>query len=539
MIRNHATMEIADVQDQSNVHVYTDEEVSFNLRQDSSMRRTRGCAYAAGDRTTTDDDAASVASGPNNSIHRDTATNTSFRESERGQSNTTLWQVLNDVTKELNALKQSQEHIRQQLSASGETRNANGLVLNPCAPAYSRPNEACSYNTSTRAVSFNVEEARQRPAHPFDRNCSNNMAQPPVRVEHEDSTRPIPLNCEVREVGPSYGTYGSTPRYQTPRARTRVLGNEQVKIPAFAGKEDWGVWVSRFEAIANRFGWDEEEKLDRLLPRMEGEAAEFIFSQLSPFVLGNYRELVAELHSRFKVIETPRSFAAMFSRRVQRSGESVENYAAELKRLYDKGHGYRDRKTRDEDLVRRFLDGLLDDDARFEVEYHKQPTTIDDAVFHVVNFMQTKKTGNGEKRNKQTRRLLEEDHVYRVPEQGTGNTHNPGHANKGPERQLPQVGEELSQGEILKQILKQLEDLNENQRNRGAHGRSTAKKRSHDNVECFSCQKSGHFSRNCPLRSKVNTQNSPQSTKNGTDRRKEDKAPLNGQGPTFAARRGS
>lgn len=274
---------------------------------------------------------------------------------------------------------------------------------------------------------------------------------------------------------------------------------------------------------------------------MEGEAAELIFSQLSPFVLGNYRELVAELHSRFKVRETPRSFAAMFGRRVQRSDESVENYVAELKRLYDKGHGYRDRKTRDEDLVRRFLDGLLDDNARFEVEYHKQPTTIDDAIFHVVNFMQTRKTGNGEKRNKQTRRLLEkeEDLVYRVREQGTVSTHNPGHANKGPKRQLPQTGEELSQGEILKQNRKQLEDLNETQRNRRARGRSTAKQRSHDNVEYFSCQKSGHFSRNCPLRPKVNTQNSPQSTKNGTDRRKEDKAPLNGQGLTFAARRGS
>lgn len=113
--------------------------------------------------------------GLNNGIHRDTATNTSFRESERDQSNTTLWQILNDVTKELSALKQSQEHIRQQLSASGETRNANASVLNPYAPAYSQPNEACSYNASTCAVIFNVEEAMQRPAHPFDRNCINNM----------------------------------------------------------------------------------------------------------------------------------------------------------------------------------------------------------------------------------------------------------------------------------------------------------------------------------------------------------------------------
>jgi hypothetical protein len=58
--------------------------------------------------------------------------------------------------------------------------------------------------------------------------------------------------------------------------------------------------------------------------------------------------------------------------------------------LYDRAHGYRDRKTRDEDLVRRFLDGLYDEEARFEIDFHKEPRTIDEAVFHAVNFTQTR-----------------------------------------------------------------------------------------------------------------------------------------------------
>ena len=36
------------------------------------------------------------------------------------------------------------------------------------------------------------------------------------------------------------------------------------------------------------------------------------------------------------------------------------------------------------------MDGLRDNDARFEIEYNKEPEDIDEAVYHAVNFMQTK-----------------------------------------------------------------------------------------------------------------------------------------------------
>jgi len=40
-----------------------------------------------------------------------------------------------------------------------------------------------------------------------------------------------------------------------------------------------------------------------------------------------------------------------------------------LVRLYDLAHKRRDEATRREDLVRRFLDGLRDEDVRWEAEY--------------------------------------------------------------------------------------------------------------------------------------------------------------------------
>ena len=47
-----------------------------------------------------------------------------------------------------------------------------------------------------------------------------------------------------------------------------------------------------------------------------------------------YSQLIKEFNSRFCVVETQKTFAAKFSQRVQRPDETVEGYAAELKRLY-------------------------------------------------------------------------------------------------------------------------------------------------------------------------------------------------------------
>ena len=91
--------------------------------------------------------------------------------------------------------------------------------------------------------------------------------------------------------------------------------------------------------------------------------------------------------------ENPKTYVAQFSNRDQNSGESIEEYAAELKRLYDKAHSNRDSETRREDLLRRFLDGILDERARFQVEYVKEPEDIDQAVYEVVNFLETRKRG--------------------------------------------------------------------------------------------------------------------------------------------------
>ena len=167
--------------------------------------------------------------------------------------------------------------------------------------------------------------------------------------------------------------------------------SRNVRLPPFTGKEPWKVYFNRFEDVARLEGWSETTKLRELLPRLQGQAGEFVYEQLSGDVRSNFRRLVRELKHRYRKVETTRTYSAQFSNRIKKSGESVENYAADLKRLYDKALANRDRSTRREDLLRRFLDGILDEGARFQVEYVKEPKHIDAAVYEVVNFVDTRK----------------------------------------------------------------------------------------------------------------------------------------------------
>ena len=180
-----------------------------------------------------------------------------------------------------------------------------------------------------------------------------------------------------------------------------------LRLPIFLGN-DWKVWHNRFEDIARLHSWTSERKLIELLPKLQGVAGEFVYGQLSRVTRENYSTLVQELEYRFRKIETTRTFGSKFSNRGQRPGESVEDFAAELKSLYDKAYPNRDGVTRQEDLLRRFLDGLMDERTRVQVEFVKEPSNIDQAVYDVINFLETRRKSKPEvdKRGKTVARLV-------------------------------------------------------------------------------------------------------------------------------------
>ena len=80
--------------------------------------------------------------------------------------------------------------------------------------------------------------------------------------------------------------------------------------------------------MADRRRWSEDDRLDEILPRLQGAADEFVFGQLRREVRPNYAQLVSELNSRFRVVVTKKTYGAQFSHRSQKSSKYVEEYAA-------------------------------------------------------------------------------------------------------------------------------------------------------------------------------------------------------------------
>jgi hypothetical protein len=314
-----------------------------------------------------------------------------------------------------------------------------------------------------------------------------------------------------------------------------------VKLPVFNGREQWKIWFNRFQEVANRQGWSEDERLDELLPRLQGAPGEFVYDQLPSRVRRDYNSLVKELDSRYRVVETSKTFAAKLSHRGQKPGETIEEYAAELKHLYDKAYPNRDPETRQEDLLRKFLDGLLDDRARFHVEYVKEPETIDEAIYQVVNFLETKRRvpnmhqdQYSDKRfNRKPTRLVrpaESDEEDETDTEGDGNQEEEEQANivaRIPEKQrsnyqtkgkfqtkytqampnsvadkpstsgsskVNQSNQELeNQVKELTEKLQKLEgQLSSNRKDNWYNKPYSA------NRQCYRCQKDGHFIRDCP-----------------------------------------
>lgn len=190
--------------------------------------------------------------------------------------------------------------------------------------------------------------------------------------------------------------------------------------------------------------------------------------------------------------------------------ERVEDYAAELKNLYDKAHPKRDSETREEDLLRRFLDGLADSDAQFHVEYVKEPENIDKAVLQAVNF---EETGRGQKHRQKIARQIKEqkpdaksDAFKRFQKKETKNTskliEDQQRINELQE-QLQNLSKELGLYKQQQATRGQTETTESRNKEQVTHQRQMEPGDNinrQQNIICYCCKQNGHYARECPLR---------------------------------------
>lgn len=107
------------------------------------------------------------------------------------------------------------------------------------------------------------------------------------------------------------------------------------------------------------------------------------------------------------------------NRRDQKPGDTASQYGAEFKKLYDKVYQDRNPETRREDLLRRFLEGLTDENARFQIEFVKEPADIEEAIRHVIYFTGAKKSNLVDDSDKRQKKMARQVLKRKEPKKAT------------------------------------------------------------------------------------------------------------------------
>jgi hypothetical protein len=235
---------------------------------------------------------------------------------------------------------------------------------------------------SIRSIHSNNELSSGKPARDTSRTTAEKMLRQSRMRRQKNRNTIMETSSSSDEFSTTCDSYSSDDH----EVSRRVKQTTNNRLPDYTGTEKWKVWINRFEAVADLHGWSRKERLSEALPRLQGTAGDFVYDQLSSRVTSSYSRLIKELENRFVEVDTTKIYITKF---YQMHNESVQEYSAGLKRLYDKGFPQRDKVTRQEDLLRAFFLGLQDDDARVHVELNKEPKSIDEAVYHVINYAET------------------------------------------------------------------------------------------------------------------------------------------------------
>ena len=92
-------------------------------------------------------------------------------------------------------------------------------------------------------------------------------------------------------------------------------------------------------------------------------------------------------------MKSTKTYAAIFWKHDQKVSKTEETYVAELKWVYGKAYAQHDSASRDEDLLHRFLNGLMDQKACQQVEFVKDPANIDEALDEIVKYHDSLQSG--------------------------------------------------------------------------------------------------------------------------------------------------
>ena len=109
------------------------------------------------------------------------------------------------------------------------------------------------------------------------------------------------------------------------------------KLSTYDGNNDWNSYYLQFEHAANRFEWNEEQKLDTFLLCPRGKVLKF-FSTRPVSIQKYFDQLMEKMYQRFGKKDLTHSIRRELQEVKQNLDESIEEYVERVKGMATDGH---------------------------------------------------------------------------------------------------------------------------------------------------------------------------------------------------------
>ena len=252
----------------------------------------------------------------------------------------------------------------------------------------------------------------------------------------------------------------------------------KIKAPTYDGKTSWSNYLRQFNAAAIANGWDEEEKATSLIISLRGDALDIL--QSIPEDKQDFKYLCENLERRFGDKYMPPLFRTQFRNRRQSSGESLQQYSADIFRLTRLAFPTVPEDALECLAVDAFADGIRDAELQQMLKLAK-PATLNEALAKALDFEAVKSSTRGFVRVRQTS----------VDEENTRNN-----------------------CDVLAELQKFIGELMDKNKDPAA-ATSSSSNTTRRQLKCYNCQKPGHLKRRRePPRQQQDQQNRSRSPEN-------------------------
>ena len=169
------------------------------------------------------------------------------------------------------------------------------------------------------------------------------------------------------------------------------------KLSTYDGKTEWKPYYIQFNHIAQKYMWNDREKLDRLIECLREKALKF-FSSRPENVQKDFKLLCQKLRERFDKKDQPHIIRRQLQEIQQNTEETIEEFAERIEELSTEAYPDTPDFFRNTITIDAFLRGCTEKRAAL-VTLDKDPKTLDEAVQYLKGAITNQKLIMGSKRD--------------------------------------------------------------------------------------------------------------------------------------------